>query len=199
LKNKLVLAGLLISVLAIGIVAVGCAATGAVSRPIVKQKINAEALIGQFSGTPVEGAETKERFEAIIRQLADSTIAWDDASTGTDQMDDGTAMQEVRFALRLTEPKPAVLDFLDSPAGWGGNFGGFLDREPGSVNVLVRRVLLNTGNPAIEICLVARNRNKQAVLKGITRSRFWENEIPGVLPNTVSVSEAVAYIVELLK
>jgi hypothetical protein len=74
------------------------------------------------------------------------------------------------------------------------------DKEPGAVNVLVRRVLVSDGNPAVELILVARDRNKKVTCKGITRSRFYGNGgAPGVLPNTVSVNEAVTFLEELLK
>jgi hypothetical protein len=206
-KNKFSVLGMLAMVLTFGFVLSGCATAegSAAGVPVPEApKINAEELIGQYSGAKVEGAEaiaSKERFEAVIRQLADSTIAWDDAWAGTGQLDDGTAMQEMRFALRLNESKPAVLDILDSEDGWGWQYEGMLgDKEPGAVNVLVRRVLLNDGNPAVEIVLVARDRNKKVTCKGITRSRFYGNEgAPGVLPNTVSVNETVAFLEDLLK
>jgi hypothetical protein len=216
MKNKFSVLGMLAMALVFGLVLSGCVTTVPDNEQTVTtvpdneqtkdadQKINAEELIGQYSGAKDEGAEaitSKERFEAIIRQLADSTIAWNDARAGTGQLDDGTVMQEVRFALRLNESKPAVLDILDSKGGWGWQFEGMLgDKEPGAVHVLVRRVLLNDGNPAVEIVLVARDRNKKVTCRGITRSRFYGNEgAPGVFPNTVSVNEAVAFLEELLK
>jgi hypothetical protein len=215
-KNNFSVLRILVGILylALAFMVTGCASTGgtvetaqqtppASAPEAAKPKVNAEELIGQYSGAKDEGAEaitSKERFEAIIRQLADSTIVWDDAQAGTGQLDDGTAMQEVRFALRLNESKPAVLDILDSKDGWGWQYEGMLrDKEPGAVNVRVRRILLNDGNPAVEIVLVARDKNKKVTCKGITRSRFYGNEgKPGVLPNTASVNEAVAFLEELL-
>jgi hypothetical protein len=215
-KNSFLVLGMLAMVLVFGFVLSGCATAGvpvaaapaaevsAAGVPVPEvPKINAEELIGQYSDTKIEGAEAvtaKERFEAFIRRLADSAIVWDDAWAGTSQMDDGTAMQEVRFALRLNESKPAVLD-LFSKDGWAWGYEGMLgDKEPGTVNVLVRRVFVSDGNPAVEIVLVARDRNKKVTCKGITRSRFYGNEgSPGVLPNTVSVNEAVTFLEELLK
>jgi hypothetical protein len=209
-KGNFFVFGMLAMVLTFGSVLSGCATaeapTAGVPVPEVP-KINAEKLIGQYSDAKVEGAEaitSKERFEALIRQLADSTIVWDDARAGTGQMDDGTAMQEVRFFLRLNESKPAVLDMLDMfdpDDGWGWQYEGMLwDKESGAVNILVRRVLVSDGNPSVELILVARDRNKKVTCKGITRSRFYGNsEAPGVLPNTVSVNEAATFLEELLK
>jgi hypothetical protein len=174
--------GILMGILYLALVfmVMGCVSTGGTAEtaqqttPLsaleeAKPKVNAEELIGQYSGAKDEGTEaiaSKERFEAIIRQLADSIIVWGDAWAGTGQIDDGTAMQEVRFVLRLNESKPAVLDILDSKDGWGWQYEGMLeDKEPGAVNVLVRRILLNDGNPAVELVLVARDRNKKVTCK----------------------------------
>jgi hypothetical protein len=201
-KNSFLVLGMLAMALTFGFVLPGCATAGAPAAG--PPQINAEELIGKFSDETVEGAAaitSKERFDAFIRQLADSAIAWDHASADMSQMDDGTATQEVRFTLRLNESRPAVLDLLDPVDGWWWQSENMMrDEEPGAVAVLVRRVLVREGNPVVELVLVGRDRNKKVTCTGLTRSRFYGNEgAPGVLPNTVSVNEAFGFIEELLK
>jgi hypothetical protein len=197
MKKKDLFFGMLAMVLALGLVLLGCATTEVSTAKV--PKINVEKLIGKYSDAKDERADprrSKERFESLIRMLADSAIAWDDAWAGTDKMDDGTAMQVVRFTLRLNEPKPAILEVLDSDArGWQSE-GIMEDKKSGAVYILVRRVLYNPpGVPADELVLVGRDSNKKVTCKFITKGADdWGGVIPDDFDNKV-----VKFIEELLK